>query len=331
MRDDRRGTETAVTVTLSRVVARLPSRREPVDEILERCGRPRFERRLMTRVYGMRTSPTLAAGERLLDLLIDAGREALGGRRAGLVLYGHTLLVQPFGHDGGLADRLRAALGLPDAHVYGISGIACTSVLRSVELAERYLGDSGRSGRETVLVLGGDQGSLGGASRIIPGSVVCGDGAAAFTVRRGGGRYRYLGGAAVRDTRFHRNLRMTAEDAQEFGASSLQGVARAIRGAVAAARLEMSDVDGVLPHLCNRFLWQGICRELGLGFDRVHLDLLAEQGHVFGLDALLSLAHLDHAGRLRPGDRCVLVAIGQGAYFQASVVEVTEEEGTARG
>jgi 3-oxoacyl-[acyl-carrier-protein] synthase III len=321
-----------MTVTLSRIAARLPGRLDPVDEILEHSGRPRAERRLMTRVYGMRTSPTLADGERLLDLLVDAGRAALRDRPAGLVLYGHTLLVQPFGHDGAFADQLRAGLGLPDAGVYGVSGIACTSVLRSVELAGRYLSRPGVPDGETVLVLGGDQGSLGGASRVIPGFVVCGDGAAAFTVRRGGGgRYRYLGGAAVRDTRFHHNLRMSEQDAREFGASSVRCVVRAVRDAVAAAGLALSDVDWVMPHLCNRFLWQSVCRELGLGIDRVHLDLLAGQGHVFGLDALLSLADLDGAGRLRPGMRCVLVAIGQGAYFQAAVVEVTEREGTTDG
>ncbi|MDG4785111.1 3-oxoacyl-[acyl-carrier-protein] synthase III C-terminal domain-containing protein [Micromonospora sp. WMMD1102] len=320
-----------MTVTLSRVATRLPSRLDPVDEILERSGRPRTERRLMTRVYGMRSSPTLDTGERLLDLLVDAGRAALRGRPAGMVLYGHTLLVQPFGQDGTFAAALRTGLGLPGADVYGVSGIACTSVLRSIELAARYLDRPGVDADETVLVLGGDQGSLGGASRVIPGFVVCGDGAAALTVRRGRGRYRYLAGAAVRDTRFHHNLRMSDEDAREFGTSSVHGVVRAIREALAGGGLELSDVDWVLPARCNRFVWQAICRELGLGIDRVHLDLLADQGHVFGLDALLSLAHLDGAGRLRPGARCVLVAIGQGAYFQASVVEVIREEGTADG
>ncbi|WP_189049069.1 3-oxoacyl-[acyl-carrier-protein] synthase III C-terminal domain-containing protein [Micromonospora sonchi] len=320
-----------MTITLSRVTIRLPRRLDPVDEILERSGRPRTERRLMTRVYGMRSSPTLDDGERLLDLLVDAGRAALDGRLTSLVLYGHTLLVQPFGHDGELAAALRAGLDQPGANVYGVSGIACTSVLRSIELAARYLGRPGAADDETVLVLGGDQGSLGSASRVIPGFVVCGDGAAAFTVRRGRGRYRYLAGAAARDTRFHHNLRMSDEDAREFGASSVQGVVRAIREALAGCGLVPSDVDWILPARCNRFVWQAICRELDLGIDQVHLDLLADQGHIFGLDALLSLAHMDRGGQLRPGDRCVLVAIGQGAYFQASVVEVTPEEDTTDG
>ena len=43
-----------------------------------------------------------------------------------------------------------------------------------------------------------------------------------------------------------------------------------------------------------------------------------------GADALMALDHADRAGRLRPGDVCALIAIGQGAYFQALVVSVEE-------
>jgi 3-oxoacyl-[acyl-carrier-protein] synthase-3 len=43
------------------------------------------------------------------------------------------------------------------------------------------------------------------------------------------------------------------------------------------------------------------------------------------VDALVALANAERAGQLDPGDRCLLVAIGDGAYFQAAVVEVTAD------
>ncbi|GAA3226387.1 hypothetical protein GCM10020256_36810 [Streptomyces thermocoprophilus] len=128
-----------MTITLSRVAARVPSGRDSVDEILARHDRPRAERRLFTRIFGLRTSPSLADGETLLELLLDAAEEALDGRRAALVLYGHTLLVQPFGHHDEFAGHLRERLGLPGVPVYGISRINCASVLRGTDLAERFL------------------------------------------------------------------------------------------------------------------------------------------------------------------------------------------------
>ncbi|MCK1822341.1 3-oxoacyl-ACP synthase [Streptomyces sp. XM83C] len=318
-----------MTITLSRVAARVPSGRDSVDEILARHDRPRAERRLFTRIFGLRTSPSLADGETLLELLLDAAEEALDGRRAALVLYGHTLLVQPFGHHDEFAGHLRERLGLPGVPVYGISRINCASVLRGTDLAERFLRRPGASPDDLVLVLGGDQGSMGDLSRIIPGFVVCGDAAAAVVMGRDGerhrGRYRYLGGAAVRDARFHRNLRMSTEESREFGTACVEGMAGVIDAAVRQAGLGRDDIDWIMPHMSNAFVWRAVSGALGIPMDHVYLDLLPEQGHTFGVDALMALAHADRTGRLTPGQRCVLAAQGMGAYFQAAVVEVTED------
>ncbi|MFG2263223.1 3-oxoacyl-[acyl-carrier-protein] synthase III C-terminal domain-containing protein [Streptomyces sp. NPDC048720] len=318
-----------MTITLSRVAARVPDQRDSVDEILARYDRPRAERRLFTRIFGLRTSPSLAEGESLLESLLDAGREALAGRRADLVLYGHTLLVQPFGHHDEFVSLVRDRLARPATPVYGISRINCASVLRAADLADRFLRRPGAGADDTVLVLGGDQGSMGDMSRIIPGFVVCGDAAAAFVMGREGGRhrgrYRYLGGAAVRDARFHRNLRMSTEESREFGTACVEGMARVIDEALRRAGLGRDDVDWIMPHMSNAFVWRAVSGALGIPMDRVHLDLLPEQGHTFGVDALMALDHADRTGRLAPGTRCVLAAQGMGAYFQAAVVEVTEE------
>ncbi|WP_353942651.1 3-oxoacyl-[acyl-carrier-protein] synthase III C-terminal domain-containing protein [Streptomyces sp. HUAS MG91] len=318
-----------MTITMSRVAARVPDRRDSVDEILARYDRPRAERRLFTRIFGLRTSPSLAEDESLLELLLDAGRAALDGRRADLVLYGHTLLVQPFGHHDEFVSRVRERLDLPGVPVYGISRINCASVLRGADLAERYLRRPGAGPDETVLVLGGDQGSMGDMSRIIPGFVVCGDAAAAVVVGREGGRhrgrYRYLGGAAVRDARFHRNLRMTTEETRAFGTACVDGMVRVIDEALERAGLGRDDVDWIMPHMSNAFVWRAVAGGLGIPMERVYLDLLPDQGHTFGVDALMALDHADRTGRLEPGRRCVLAAQGMGAYFQAAVVEVTED------
>src|SRR5690242_7398946 len=85
-----------MSVSLSRVSGALPGRVVAVDEILDRNGWSSTEQRLFTKVYKLLHSPTLAPGERMEDLLVDAGRRALGDGGAALVLYGHTLLVQEF-------------------------------------------------------------------------------------------------------------------------------------------------------------------------------------------------------------------------------------------
>jgi 3-oxoacyl-[acyl-carrier-protein] synthase-3 len=317
----------SVSVGLSRVVVRLPRRLEPVEDILDRAGSDVAERRLLTRIYGLRHSPTLAADERLEDLLIAAGRAALGGGTAGLVLYGHTMLTQEHALRGGFRGRLRTGLGLPGADVFGLSHVNCTSVLRGVELAGRYLRRPGADPADRVLVLGGDHGSLHAGSRVIPGMAIGGDGAVAVLVQRGraGRRYRYLAGATGRDTRFHRNLGLSADDAAAFGRACDDGTVDVIRRAAAAAGTSADRLDRVMPHLSNRMFWSRAAHRLGIPKDRICLDLIPQRGHNFGGDALMALEHADRAGLLRPGDRCALVSLALGAYFHAAIVEVEED------
>jgi len=315
-------------IGLSRVAVRLPGRVESVDGILERAGSGLKERRIFAKLHGLRDSPTLAEDERLEDLLIQAGRAALDGRPAQLVLYGHTLLLMEPDLCGAFRDRLRERLGLPGVPFTGVSHINCTSVLRAVELARRFLNRPGADPAERVLVLGGDQGSRHEHARVVPGLTVAGDTVAAVLVQgpgAGRARYRYLGGALVRDARFHRNLRMSPAQATAFAEAVRVQVVHSVRGAARAAGLELEQLDWVMPHLSNRTMWRGFSNDAGFPWDRICLDLVAERGHNYGVDALMALEHADRTGRLSPGDRCALVAVGQGMYIQTLIVEVLED------
>ncbi|WP_433271693.1 3-oxoacyl-[acyl-carrier-protein] synthase III C-terminal domain-containing protein [Actinosynnema sp. CS-041913] len=313
-----------MTLGLSGVRVAVPARSEPVSDILARNGRPASEQRLFTKIYELRDSPTLEPGARFEDLLVDVGRRTLGGDGADLVLYGHTLLYQEHLYRPGFADRVRTGLGLPDVPFYGLSHVACTSVLRAVEVAGRFLSRPGAQAGERVLVLGGDHGSACDRSRVVPSTTVMGDAAVGFLVGRDTGRYRYLGGAGSRDTRFHRSLRMTAEDTALFWSVCADLLIATVDAALTKAGLTRSEVDWVMPHLSNGMFWRSFSRASGIARDRIRLELLPERGHTFGVDALAALDHLDRSGGLAAGDKCLLVSIGQGAYFQVAVVEVGE-------
>jgi 3-oxoacyl-[acyl-carrier-protein] synthase-3 len=325
--DTRRRT---ASVGLSRVAVCLPRRMEPVEDILVRAGRGAMERKMFARVHGLRHSPTLAADERIEDLLVEAGRAALGGETAGMVLYGHTMLAQEFGVDGGFPDRLRARLGLSGADFFGLSHINCTSVLRGVELARRYVGRPGAGPADQVLVLGGDHGSVDDRSRVIPGMAVGGDAAVGVMVHAAAPdrrpRYRYVAGATGRDSRFHPNLRMSEQEASEFSKACGEETAAVLGRAARAAGMTADQLDWVMPHLSNRMFWGVVAKRAGIPKDRICLDLIPERGHNFGTDALMALDHADRAGRLRPGDHCALVSLAQGAYFQAVIVAVEESQ-----
>lgn len=318
-------------VGLSRIAVQLPGRMESVDDILTRTGHGPAERKMFAKIYGLNQSPTLAEGSCMEDLLALAGQAALGGGTAELVLYGHTLLTQEFGYRGGFPDRLRKRLDLPGAAFYGISHVNCVSVLRAVELARRFLARPQAKTEDRVLVLGGDHGSISDHSRLIRRTTIGGDGAVGLVVQRADAagssrpRYRYLAGACGRDVRFHRSLGMSDEEFALFGKVCAEGAVQTVHEAAQAAGLTADRLDWVMPHLSNRMFWRAFCAASGIAKDRIALDLIGEQAHNFGCDALMALEHADRQGRLRPGDRCALVSLGQGAYFQVVIVEVAED------
>ncbi|WP_194911397.1 3-oxoacyl-[acyl-carrier-protein] synthase III C-terminal domain-containing protein [Catenulispora rubra] len=319
-------------VGLSRVAVSVPRRTEAVDDVLARRGCGPLERRMFAKVYGLRDSPALAEGEQLEDLLVRAGRTALEGGPADLILYGHTLLMPEPDVAGEFSERLRERLGLPGSDFYGVSHVNCVSVLRSVELARRYLYRPGADPEERVLVLGGDQGSANNdLDRYIAGTTVTGDCAVALMVQRAEGRhrhryrYRYLAGASSRDTRFYATSKMSREAAGLFQKLCSEQAVQTLDRAARAAGLSMDRLDWVMLHFSNLMFTRAFSSHSGIPKDRICMDLLPERGHNFGADALMALEHADGAGRLRPGDRCALVAIGLGAYFQATIAEVVED------
>ncbi|GAB3465390.1 3-oxoacyl-[acyl-carrier-protein] synthase III C-terminal domain-containing protein [Actinophytocola sediminis] len=316
-----------MNVALSRMTIGMPSRTEPVADILARNDHSVAQRRMFERVYQLRQSPTLGEGEQMADLLVRTGKRALRDRRADLVLYGHTLQIQPFARDGGFAGRVRAGLGLGEVPFFGVSHVACTSVLRSVELAGRFLSRDERAGDECVLVLGGDQGSVSDRTRIVPGMTVGGDAAVGFLIERAerGGRYRVRSTASGRDTRFRRSLRMSADELRLFGAVCADQLLATVDRALAGAGLSRVDVDWVMPHLSNAMFWKTVSAKSGIAMSKFRTELLPVQGHNFGTDALMALDHADRAGDLRAGQRCVLISLGQGAYYQVVVIEIAEE------
>lgn len=321
-----------MSIGLSRMSVRLPGQLERVDDILVRNGCSTTERRMFGKVYGLRQSPMLAPGERMADLLAEAGREALGEAGASLILYGHTLPAQEFGNSDGFANWLRARLGLPGVPMYGVSHLYCASVLRAVELARTFLQNPPGGSAGPVLVLAGDHGSIDDTTRLVMRMTVCGDAALAFTATapdRGPrsdpharARYRYLAGAAGRDTRFYRNKRMSDTEFALFGRVCCEQTVAVLRRAAAAAGLGLEDLDWVMPHLSNAMFWRTFCSVSGIPRERICLALLPEQGHNFGADALMALGRADRDGQLRPGQHCALVALGQGAYMRVIIVEI---------
>ena len=285
----------------------------------------------------LKISPTLDTGDALEDLMVAVGLRACQDDPVGLVLYGHALPAPRFGSEPGLADRVRVGLGLAGVPFFGISGVGGTSVLRALDYARRYLERQAAydvPGYDSVLVLGGDHGTVVDSARHAPGTTEMADAVVAFLVRPDGaddavgtGRYRYLAGVTSRDARFHRGQRLSPVRQRLFDQVCAVQVLATANSALRQAGLTADDVDWVMPQASAALSWRVFAKSLGVEPDRVRLDLIPAGGHTHGVDALVALANAERAGQLTPGQHCLLLGIGDGAYFQATVVEVTPDRG----
>lgn len=90
--------------------------------------------------------------------------------------------------------------------------------------------------------------------------------------------------------------------------------------AVAAAGLELDDIDLFVYHQANARILTAVGERLGLRSDRV-VDCISDLGNTSAATLPLALDHSVRSGRLRRGDRVLVGAFGAGFIWGATVLE----------
>ncbi|MER6141481.1 ketoacyl-ACP synthase III family protein [Streptomyces sparsogenes] len=299
-----------------------------VAEATAAAGLPDTKARFYRDYLGFRDIPR-STGHSLADMLTAAGREALRGtgpRAVRQVLYAHTHEeADPAGPR--LLDGVRTALGLDHAPAFSVGQMNCAAGLFALFLAGQMVSGDGGS----ALVLTGDRVARP-EQATIPGVAVVADAAAACLVGPGVPGDRLLGSAFRTYGRFHRGFGGADPDRErEYTRLYAPALAAVIGEALEEAGTGLDGIRWIVPHNVNRLSWKGVAKELGLPYSQVFLDNLPRLGHANCADPYLNLASLRASGRLAPGDRYVLAAVGLGATFGAAVLERGGESGGGPG
>jgi 3-oxoacyl-[acyl-carrier-protein] synthase-3 len=219
-------------------------------------------------------------------------------------------------------------LGLEHALAFTVSQQSCASGLLAIDLAGRLLaaaepgaadGPVDPASAPLALVLTGEKAFTRDA-QLIPGMSLFSEGASACLVSAAGSRDRLLAYACSQHGEFDpAGGRTVAEFQSEYRPLLAQVIARALD----QAGLALSDLALILPHNVNLVTWQRMCRLIGFPLDRVLLDNVAGNGHVFCADAFLNYQTARERGLLRAGDRYLVATVGagHGATFAAMVFE----------
>jgi 3-oxoacyl-[acyl-carrier-protein] synthase III len=209
------------------------------------------------------------------------------------------------------ASRLQADFSLDDAVVFGLNQQACTGMLGSLRMASALL----RSEPEWHRVL------CVTADRFPPGAVyeqaynLISDGAAACVVSRDPHGFRLVAAHQVT------NGAMVFASDDEVVGSYFSYTYGAIQRVLAKAGVSPADLAWVVPQNTNGKAWEILSRLLGIPLSRVYFPSMPEAAHVISGDNVINLEHLAASGRLRPGDKVLLVMAGYGMNWQCTVLE----------
>jgi len=91
--------------------------------------------------------------------------------------------------------------------------------------------------------------------------------------------------------------------------------------ALAAAGLDASAVDWLIPHQANIRIMQGTCKKLGLPMERMVVTV-DQHGNTSAASIPLALDVAVRDGRIRPGHRIMMEGVGGGFTWGAALVEM---------
>jgi 3-oxoacyl-[acyl-carrier-protein] synthase-3 len=230
------------------------------------------------------------------------------------------------------ASRVQHGIGATRAGAFDVNA-ACAGFMAAIATGSQFIAGGGA---RRVLVVGSEV-----MSRIVDWTdrstcVLFGDGAGAvvleatddagilsFKLRSdgSGASLLYVGGPAGPKTKEHRDhfIKMNGPQVFRFAVTALEGVVREV---VEAAGLDISDIDLLVPHQANQRIIAAAAKSMGLPMERVVTNV-SRYGNTSSASVPLALAEAVEEGRLREGDRVVLVAFGGGLVWGAMALEWT--------
>lgn len=229
------------------------------------------------------------------------------------------------------ATRVQTALGIDDCVAFDVAAV-CSGFLYALQVADSMI----RAGaHKRALVIGAET-----FSRILDWEdratcVLFGDGAGAVVLEAQESDEK--SGRGILATRLHADGRhndllyvdggpsttgtvgKVRMKGREVFRHAVVNLATVMQESLAAAGLEPSDVDWVVPHQANARILDATARKLGLPAERVVVTV-DEHANTSAASVPLALDTAVRDGRIRPGQLLVLEAMGGGFTWGAAVV-----------
>jgi 3-oxoacyl-[acyl-carrier-protein] synthase-3 len=299
----------------------LPTEIVPNGDIAERIG---VDDHWIVKRTGIHSRRRAAANEGTNDLAVFAARRALQDAGVDAIDLDYVIVatMSPDEITPNAAPRVAHALGADRAAAFDI-GAACTGFLAGLTQAAAMI-EVGRA--ERILLIGAEKltritdfddkktGMLfgDGAGAVVLGPTDSGSGIGPIDLTADGG----LGDTIVA-TSADPFIRMDGISTFKIAVKRLS---ESTIFAVSAAGIELDDIDLFVYHQANSRIIKAVGERLELDPAKV-ADYIAQLGNTSAASIPLTLSLSREDGRLRPGHKVLIAAIGAGFTWGAGVME----------
>ncbi len=207
---------------------------------------------------------------------------------------------------------------LATAHQFIASGLYRNILVIGAELLSRFVDWTDRS---TCVLFGDAAGALVLSASTVPGGVrgisLGSDGSNAIQITMpAGGSAMPASQQTVADGSHY--IKMNGREVFKFAS---RVVGRSCRKALEQAEMTLDQVDWIIPHQANLRIIEAAAKDMNLPLERfiVNIDRYANTS---AASIPIALAEQLDSGKLKPGDRLLMVAFGAGLTWGAAVVEL---------
>lgn len=209
------------------------------------------------------------------------------------------------------ASHLQADFGLENAAVIGLNQQACTSMLGSLRIAKALL--ASESDMEQVLCVTADRFPEGAIYEQAYNLIS--DGAACCVVSKKREGFKILATHAITN-----GALAQATDNETVGCY-FSYTHRCLTEIMEKAGLTFADLAWVIPQNTNVNAWAVLSQILGIDRGKVFFESITDVGHIISSDNVVNLCDLQKTGKIKSGDKLLLLMAGFGLNWQAVLLE----------
>jgi 3-oxoacyl-[acyl-carrier-protein] synthase-3 len=187
-----------------------------------------------------------------------------------------------------------------------VLAIAADALTRSVDYADRstcvLFGDGGG----VALVERSDEPRIFGMSHGADGS---------------GGKFLYRTNVRTQINGIEDPARLLRQEGREVYRWALENVPAAVDRVLARAGVTLDQIDWFVPHSANLRMIEAICKRIGFPLERT-LRSVEDYGNTSAVTIPLALVPALRSGRVRPGERALLLGFGGGLVLAGNVIVI---------